>query len=620
MHPPLDLDLAGFPPATRADWLALVEGVLKGAPYDRRMVTRTADGYGLDALPERRPNAAPIAGRPAGAPWKVIARIDHDAPATANAQMLEDLTGGADGVSLVFASAPSAGGFGLPARHEELVATLDGLMADMATLRVEVGGFQGRDIALALARLFEKADPAELDLRFGLDPIGDFAALGAAPIEWEALSARLGQTVTALYRRGLNAPMVRADGRLHHGAGATDAQELAAVLATALAYLKALEAAGLPLDEAARLIEVTLTADVDQFGTQAKPRAFRLLWQTVLEGCGLASSPVALHMETAWRSLTRHDAHVNLLRGTLAAFAAGVGGADSVSVLPFTQALGLADAEARRLARNTQIILIEESNLHRVADPGAGAGAIEERTEKLAATAWELFRQIEREGGMVEALASGAWQARLKAARMTRAKDVATRRQPLTGTSEFPLLGETAPSVLAPARRRAAPTPAEGALLCEPLVGERLAEPFERLREAAAAARPCVFLANLGTPADFTPRASFTRAAFEAGGITAPGNDGFTDMAALADAFRASGARIACLCGSDAAYAAAAVETASALKAAGAVGVYLAGTPGEDAPAHRAAGIDGYLTAGMDLVAFLDDAQARLGIARRVEP
>ncbi|TCK31048.1 heterodimeric methylmalonyl-CoA mutase small subunit [Ancylobacter aquaticus] len=613
-------DLDSFPPATRADWLGLVEGVLKGSAYDTRMLTRTPDGASLDALPERRRDAAPIAGRAAGAPWKVITRIDHDDPVTANTQMLEDLNGGADGISLVFASSPYAGGFGLPARFEELTATLDGLLPDMATVRVEVGAFQGRDIALALARLFETTDPAALDLRFGLDPIGDFAARGAAPIDWGTLSARLGQTVMALRGRGLIAPMVRADGRLHHGAGATDAQELAAVLATALAYLRALEAAGLPLDEAARSIEVTLTADVDQFGTQAKPRAFRLLWQAMLEACGLAPSPIALHMETAWRGLTRHDAHVNLLRGTIAAFAAGVGGAESLTVLPFTQALGLPDAQARRLARNTQLILMEESNVHRVADPGAGAGAIEERTEKLAAAAWELFRDIERAGGMVEALESGSWQARLNAARAVRAKEIATRRLPLTGTSEFPLLGAAMPAVLAPARRRAAPAPAEGALMCEPLKDERLAEPFERLRAAAASTAPRVFLAALGTAADFTPRASFARAAFEAGGIEAPGNDGFTDMAALVAAFRASGARIACLCSSDTLYAASAAEAATALKAAGALRVYLAGMAGEDEPAQRAAGIDAYLYAGIDLVAFLNGAQAILGIAQGVEP
>jgi methylmalonyl-CoA mutase len=615
----MDFDLASFPPATRADWLKLVEGVLKSTPYDKRMLTRTADGYTLDALPERRREAAPIAGQKAGAPWKVITRIDHDDPAAANAQLLEDLDGGANGATLVFASAPSAGGFGLPVRHEELVQALKGVMPELITLRVEAGHYQGRDIALALARLYEKQAPAKLDIRFGLDPIGDFAALGAAPIEWDALSARLGQTVATLRARGLTSPMVRADGRPHHAAGATDAQELAAVLATAIAYLRALEAAGLSLEDAAGAIEVTLTADVDQFGTQAKPRAFRQLWAAALSVCGIEAKPVAIHMETAWRSLTRRDPHVNLLRGTIATFAAGVGGAESVSVLPYTQALGLPDADARRLACNTQIILIEESNLHRVADPSAGAGAIEERTEKLAATAWELFRQIEREGGMVESLTSGAWQKRIGEARKAREKDVATRRQAITGTSEFPLLGEAVPSVLAPARRTSA-TSSEGALLCEPLVARRLAEPFERLRDAGEAAGARVFLAGLGTAADFTPRAAFARSAFEAGGIAAIGHDSFTDFAKLAEAFRASGARLACLCSSEEVYATSAEAAARALKEAGAAAIYLAGRPGDHEAAFRDAGIDAYLFAGGDLLAFLEEAHRRIGIPWRAEP
>ena len=615
----MDLDLDTFPAATREDWLKLVDGVLKGAPYDKRMLTRTADGYTLDALPERRRDAAPIAGRPAGAPWKIIARIDHDDAALANEQLLEDLNGGAEGATLVFASAPSAGGFGLPVRHEELVRVLVGVMPELVTLRVEAGRYQGRDIALLLAREFESLDPAWLDIRFGLDPLGDFAALGAAPIEWDALSARLGQTVATLRARGFTAPMVRADGRLHHAAGATDAQELAAVLATAIAYLRALEAGGLALEDAATAIEVTLTADVDQFGTQAKPRAFRLLWAAALKACGVEAKPVAIHMETAWRSLTRRDPYVNLLRGTIAAFAAGVGGADSLAVLPFTQALGLPDSAARRLARNTQIILIEESNIHRVADPGAGAGAVEERTEKLAATAWELFRAIEKEGGMVEALASGSWQRRLAAARAARAKDIATRRLPLTGTSEFPLLGEGVPTVLAPTRRSSAAPPAEGALLCEPLVASRLAAPFEALRAAAEAASPppAAFLASLGTPADFTARAGFASTFLEAGGIAAAPNDGFTETAALVEAFRASGARLACLCSSDAVYARDAAMAARALKQAGASLIFLAGKPGEQEADWRAAGIDGFLFAGADVIEVLGDLHARLGVGRR---
>lgn len=605
----------GFPEATREDWLHLVEAVLKGAPYEARMVTRSRDGFALDALPARRRDAAPIADRAPGARWRAISRIEHTDPAAANAQALEDLEGGADGIALIFASAPSARGFGLPETAEALAAALDGVMLDLITLRVEAGRFQGRNIALALAALAEKRGlpPATLDIRFGLDPIGDFAALGAAPIEWEGLSARLGQSVATLRSRGYRAPMVRADGRIHHAAGATDAQELAGILGTALAYLRPLEAAGLDLVEAAQTIEVLITADVAQFATMAKLRALRLLWRAALEACGIKEPPpLAIHAETAWRSLTRRDAHVNLLRGTLAAFAAGVGGADSLTVLPFTQALGLPDDFARRLARNTQFVLMEESNLHRVADPAAGSGAVEEHTDRLAETAWELFRAIEREGGMVEALTSGMWHATIDQTRIARMKDIATRREPITGTSEFPLLGEAKVAVLAPAVTLPPTPPPEGALLCEPLEPHRLAEPFEQLRDAAerASTPPQIFLVNLGDHASFSARAGFARNLFEAGGILAPMNSGFATPEDAVAGFRASDARIACLCASDSAYGEQAAATAAALKAAGAHAVWLAGKP-EAAPG---AAIDGFIFAGCDAVAALRAAHRQVGL------
>ena len=618
----MDLDLTSFPASSREDWLKLVEVVLKGAPYDKRMVTNTLDGLAFDALPARRPEAKPIAGRPAGAPWKIITRMDHTDPDAANIQLLDDLHNGADGVALVFDSAPSGAGFGLPKTLEAIARVLEGVIPDIVSLRIEAGQFQGRDIALAFANKLSGVDPAALDLRFGLDPIGDFAALGTSPLDWEALSIRLGQTVNALRARGLTAPMVRADGRLHHAAGAGDAQELAGVLAIAIAYLRALEAAGIELAEAASLIEVTLTADVDQFATIAKTRAFRQLWAAALAACGVSSTPILIHMETATRSLTKRDPHVNLLRGTIAAFAAGVGGADSVTVLPFTHALGLPDPFARRLARNTQSILIEESNVHRVADPGAGSGAIEDRTEQLAAAAWALFQGIEREGGIVDVLLSGNWQRAIRATRTARDKDIATRRLPITGTSEFPLLSGGAATVLAPSPPLK-PAEPEGALVTEPLRPHRIAEPFEALRDAAerAGTPPAIFLANLGTPAEFTARAGFATSLFEAGGIAAPGNEGFATPADLAAAFTASGAKIACLCSSNELYATHAAEAAKALKQTGAVAVYLAGAPGEQEAAWHAAGVDGFVTAGCDALAVLRDAHARLGLpSLRVEP
>lgn len=605
---PFATDIA---PVTRADWLKLVEGVLKGAPYDRRLVTRTYEGLALDALPERKADAPLVAGRPAGAPWVISMRVDQTDAAEANAQALEDLDGGASGLSLVFAAAPSAYGFGLP-EGVDLAVVLKDVLLDLIDVRIESGNFQGREDALAFADLVEARGfkPEGVAVSFGLDPLSDFAAHGTLPMAWPLLAKRFAETSAILAARGFSGPFARADGGVYHAAGASDAQELAAVLATLVAYLKAYAEAGIPLDEAASRIEAALVADVNQTATIAKFRALRLLWAAVLRECGLPEKPLKLHATTAWRSLTRRDPYVNLLRTTVAAFAAGVGGADSVTVLPFTQALGLPDAFARRLARNTQVMLLEESNVHRVADPAAGAGAMEAYTDGLSAKAWDLFRTIEKRGGMADVLEDRWFKAEIAEVKAKRDADVATRKAPITGTSEFPILVQEAPEVLAPLPP-AAPV-ADGAL-----APSRIAEAFEALRDAAEAApkAPVVFLAALGPVAAFTARATFAKNFFEAGGIGAAVPDGFADLDSLVAAFKASGTPFACLVSSDEVYGAEAVAAAEALKAAGATAVWLAGKPAAELQAMLApAGVTDFIFAGCDALETLTRAQVAAGI------
>ncbi|MFG1298635.1 methylmalonyl-CoA mutase family protein [Xanthobacter sp. V3C-3] len=601
-----------LPAVTREDWLKLVEGVLKGAPYDKRLVTRTYEGLVLDALPARKVKAPIVAGRPAGAPWIISMRVDQPDAAAANAQALEDLDGGASGLALVFASSPSAHGFGLP-DGTDLSAVLKDVLLDLVETRIESGNFQGREDALAFADLVEARgfDPKGVAVSFGLDPLGDFAAHGTLPMAWPLLAKRFAETSAILAARGFTGPVARADGAVYHAAGASDAQELAAVLATAVAYLKAYAEAGVALPEAAGRIEAALVADVNQTATIAKFRAIRLLWAAVLRECGLPETALKLHGTTAWRSLTRRDPYVNLLRTTVAAFAAGVGGADSVTVLPFTQALGLPDAFARRLARNTQVMLLEESNVHRVADPAAGAGAMEAHTDGLAAKAWDLFRTIEKRGGMADVLEDRWFKAEIAEVKAKRDADVATRKAPITGTSEFPILVQEAPEVLAPL----APTPepvADGAL-----APYRVSEAFEALRDAAEAAPkpPVVFLAALGPVAAFTARATFAKNFFEAGGIAAAVPDGFADLDALVAAFKASGTPFACLVSSDEVYGAEGVAAAAALKAAGATAVWLAGKPAAELQATLAgASVTDFIFAGCDALDTLTRAQAAAGI------
>ncbi|MGX5732798.1 methylmalonyl-CoA mutase subunit beta [Bosea thiooxidans] len=612
--------LDAFPAPSGAAWRAAVDKVLKGADFEKRLVGRSADGIRIEPL---YPAASPRdrALRAESGRWHVAARLDHPVPAEARTLALADLEGGADTLTLSFAGARAARGYGLVAEDADtLDAALDGVILDLIRLRLDPAP-QGRVNALLLAALVEKRslNPADLAIEFGLDPIGVLASHGSLAASWPEIGLRLTETIGALKERGYKGPFVSVDTRPYHEAGASEALELGTALATAVAYLRALEAQGMPLAEARNAIAFTLVADIDEFITVAKFRAARLLWNRVQQACGLEPKPAAIHAETAWRALTKRDPWVNLLRGTVAAFSAGVGGADSLTVQPFTAALGLADGFARRVARNTQLILLEEANLWRVADPAAGAGGFEALTQALCEKGWQAFQQIEQAGGMPAALTGGdlpKWLAEQRAARL---KAVATRREPITGTSEFPNIRESDVSVLdvvpmALASSLEQAGAAGETLRAEPLPSFRLAEPFEQLRDKADGLpqRPVVFLATLGSIADFTARAGFARNLFEAGGFSAPSGDGFardsaTDLDALVGAFRASDAKLACLCGADAAYANEGAAAAEALAAAGAT-IWLAGRPAENEAALNKAGVSSFIFMGCDVVETLERA------------
>ncbi|MDU0343986.1 methylmalonyl-CoA mutase subunit beta [Bosea rubneri] len=619
---------AAFPLPDQAQWRSAVDKVLKGADFEKRLVSQSADGIRIAPLyPAAHAKTRPFrseAGR-----WHVAARLDHPSPVSARDLALADLEGGADTLVLSFAGALAARGYGLVAEDvAALGAALDGVMLDLIRLRLDPAPAGERNAGL-IAELIARRDldPAKVGVDFGLDPIGVLASHGALPATWPELGRSLATLIDELRGRGFSGPFLTVDTRPYHEAGASEAQELGAAMATAIAYLRALEAGGMALDLARDAISFTLVADTDEFMTVAKFRAARLLWERVQQACGLEAKPMALHAETAWRSLTRRDPYVNQLRATIAGFSAGVGGADSLTVLPFTAALGLPDAFARRVARNTQLILLEEANLWRVADPAAGAGGFEALTQALCEQGWSKLQDLEREAadglpGMVAALANGHVQQGLARQRALRAKAIATRREPITGTSEFPHLGEGVVEVLAvaPMAGGSEAAAAETCLVAEALPSLRLAEDFEALRDAAEAAavqlgkRPTAFLATLGSIADFTARAGFARNLFEAGGLAAPGHDGFpgtadTDLAVLVAAFEASGARLACLCGSDAGYASEAVAAAQALRAKGAT-VWLAGRPGDLEGALNQAGVSAFIFAGCDVIETLRSAHA----------
>ena len=612
---------AEFPRTTQAEWRKLVDAALKDAAFDKRLVTHTYDGLRVEPLYGRAAGAKTVAGRAPGTAWALMQRIDHPDPAAASVQALQDLENGAAGLCLVFAGAPAARGYGVVAND---TATLDralsGVMLDLIPLRIETSPFAGRPVANLMMELVDarKLDPAKLTVDFGLDPIGDMARTGSALLPWPELSARAGATAKDVRAKGFdNAHLLRADGRAVHEAGGSEAQELAFSIAAGASYLRLLEASGFTLEHARQRISFLMAADADEFLTIAKFRALRKLWARIEQACGLKPQPAFVSAETAWRMTTRRDPYVNMLRVTIAVTAAGVGGANAISVLPFTAALGLPDAFARRVARNTQLILLEESNLFRVSDPAAGSGGIEALTSQMSQAAWTLFQEIETAGGAAAALEQGLIQKKIAATRAAREAATARRKDAITGTSDYPNLSEL-PVAVIDVPRPAVPAP-KAAIKFEALPQIRLAEPFEALRDASdrtlakTGTRPKVLLANLGKLSDFTARATFARNFYEAGGIEALSNDGFRDQAAMIAAFRTSGAKLACLCSSDKFYEREAATAARALAGAGAI-VHLAGRPGEHEADWRQAGIKSFIYVGCDVVSTLQAARDILDV------
>jgi methylmalonyl-CoA mutase len=653
-----DLKLAAdFAPASYDDWRKLVDGVLKGTSFEK-LVSKTYDGLRIEPIYPRAHGAAPIAGRAEAAPWQIMQRIDHPDAAKANAQALHDLENGANGLTLIFAGANGARGFGLEPSAGTIEKLLGGVFID-AGIAIELNiGPQSRMAAVHLAEFIrqKEIDPSKCDIRFGLDPIGACAVWGSSAYNWWEITPAFTDAIKKLAAQGFKGPFAVADGRVIHDAGGSEVQELAYVLAVGVAYLRALEGADVALNQAREMIYARLSADADQFLTLAKFRALRLLWARIEQSCGLAPKPFFIAADTAWRMLTQRDPSVNMLRATMAVFSAGLGGADSINVLPHTLALGLPDAFARRVARNTQLVLLEESNLAKVSDPAAGAGGIEALTRQLCEAAWAQFQEIEKAGGAFFALGNNVIQPKVAATRAARQASIARRREVLTGASEFPNLHEARAAVLKAKPVKAEPygKPKIKFAALEPI---RLAAPFEALRDksdhllARAGARPKIFLANLGTPADFTARATFAKSFFETGGIEAvdylpspsssplPSGEGALtggrnpspapspsaqerplpmgevkeELAALAAAFKSSGAALACLCSSDKVYADQAAAAAKALQAAGARHIYLAGRPGEQETAWRDAGVQDFIFAGGDALATLSEAYQRMG-------
>ncbi|MFE1806051.1 methylmalonyl-CoA mutase small subunit [Streptomyces sp. NPDC059533] len=606
---------AEFPDATHEQWQRLVEGVLRksgkeasGEAAEEALSTKLEDGLTTRPLYTAPAGAPDSSGFPGFAPfvrggraegnaasgWDVRQRHLGTDPARVNEAVLADLENGVTSLWL------TVGAGGIPVAG--LARALDGVYLDLAPVSLDPGAAYAETARTLLALYAER----------GIAPEAVHASLGADPLGHEARTGQaldLADAVELAKATAADYPHVRAlavDALPYHEAGGSAAEELGLSLATGVAYLRALTDGGLGVEAALGQLEFRYAATADQFLTIAKLRAARRLWARIAEACGApAAGAQRQHAVTSPVMMTRRDPWVNMLRTTVACMAAGVGGADSVTVLPFDNELGLPDAFARRIARNTSTILLEESHLARVIDPAGGSYYVEQLTDELAHAAWEFFQTVEKAGGQAAALRSGLIADRLATTWAERSKKLAKRREPITGVSEFPLLAEK------PVIREPAPAAPSGGL---PRV--RRDEAYEALRArsdahlAETGARPRIFLAALGPAAAHTARATFAANLFQAGGIEPVHDPVSVDAETAGAAYAASGADgIAVLCSSDALYEEQAEAVADALRAAGASTVFLAGRPGT-----AESSVDEYVFAGCDAVAVLSSVLDRMGV------
>lgn len=537
-------------------WVALTRTTLDGievAPIGQRS---DLDGLTTSGRPER------LGG------WDIRTPLAGEDAAAVNEAALADLDNGATSLHLDLS------------RSVDLATALRGVLLDLAPVTLERPDAEQSE---ALARLLEdtpdqphpgsnlSADPATA-LMFG-ERVGD---------DGRTIDDSFVDTVRRAQALGVLGAVV--DGTALHNRGASDAQELGWTMAVGVHYLRVLTEAGLTVDEAASLLEFRYAATDEQFPTIAKLRAARRLWARVLEACGVEGGAVGSaqrqHVVTSRAMTGRVDPWVNMLRGTVAAFAAGVGGADAITVVPFDEPLGLPDAFGRRIARNTSSLLIEESHVAAVTDPAGGSYAVEKLTDDLAVAGWAELGRIEADGGFGEKAALGV-KDRVKDVAARRREGIAERTRPLTGISEFPNLGETLPER-------------------EPWRGggvQHYGSPYEDMR-ATPAARP-VFLATMGPVAAHTARATFATNLYAAGGVAVEAAGPTDGVEAVTAAY--AGQPVVCLAGTDAAYAEWGADLVAALRAAGAAYVVLAGTPGE----KTVTDVDDSCAMGVDALAFL---------------
>lgn len=700
-----------FPNVDEAQWRALVEQDLNGAPFERKLVTHTYEGLYVQPLYTARDWRR--AGDPSGfsglspftrgslpldhqlSGWDIRQQHDAPSPRDLNTAIHEDLAGGVTSILIRY---DAAGRAGLdpddPAARElagadgamissadDLRDSLHGVHLGMISVALEAGSaFIPAAAQLSAVWEFANIEPSKCRGAFNADPLGVLAREGHLPWPIAEGLARAADLAAWTSARFSNVTAIRVGTAPYHHAGATATQDLAFSMATALEYLRAMTRAGIGVDQAAAQLLFSYAVGTHQFLAIAKLRAARRLWGRVAQACGvgLDGQRMKMHVRPSKRVLTARDPWVNILRNCVCVFAAGLGGADAIGSEPFDAAMVAgkpgwrSGTLARRIARNTHLILLEECHLHRVVDAPGGSWYLERLTDEICERAWVILQAIESRGGMARCLEEGWVAQQIDTAAQPRWRDIATRKEALLGVSEFPSVGEHRPEPCTvnleeirrearerAARQRARPLQTSNASRVSPAISGAMSqqafnlasqgatigaitailgnggppasihavalhpfsEAFEHLRDAAdeytasCGRRPRVTLVSIGTPADHLARTNYAKGFFEAGGFEVRVASGKADLVQSASEFARCDANIAVICSSDAIYATSVATLAPLLHAAGAGAVILAGNPGASEAAYREAGVDRFIYMRCDVVKTLSELLVQEGVS-----
>ncbi len=610
--------LADFPAISTQEWIDKITADLKGADFSKKLVWRTPEGFNVNPFyraedieglltTKSAPGEFPyVRGTKTDNNWKIRQNIDAKCAKAANEKALDILGKGINSLGIKVNKAELS---------EEYIATLlNGIDATKVELNFKVCVKEAAKLASQLKAYFasEKYDLSQVYGSICCDPINRMLLKGKklSAEEITKILIEVLQESEAL----VNFPVIGVNAVSFNNAGVYCAQELGYALAWGNQYLELLTEAGVdPM--VAKSIKFAFGVGGNYFMEIAKFRAARLLWAKIVEAYNpscLCAAKMKIHAETSTYNKTIYDAHVNMLRTQTEAMSAALGGVDSLTVLPFDATFKASDEFSERIARNQQLLLKEESNFDKVIDPAAGSYYIESLTAMIAEQAWKIFLDIQNNGGMLAVIESGAIFAQVKETADKRKKDVASRKEILLGTNQFPNFSEMAAEKIVNkecACKCGCTVETSGVVLPT----ERAAEEFETLRLAteASAKRPKAFMLTIGNLAMRLARSQFSCNFFACAGYEVIDNLGFSTVEEGVAAAKAAGADIIVLCSSDDEYAELAIP---AFQAVGGEQIFVvAGAPAcmEDL---QKAGIENFIHVRVNVLETLKGFNNKLGI------